>query len=88
MMSTEVQQTIRKTREEKGWDIVRLAQHACLSERQVRQLEGEPGDSFYSDQIRILAAKRVLVRMGWEREKLSQLFTKPIAVQEHKSVKH
>lgn len=73
-MFSEVQQTIKQVREEKGWDTTRLAKQSCLSERQVRQLEGEPGDSFYSDRIRILAAKRVLCRMGWAPEQVSQLF--------------
>lgn len=74
-MFPEVEQTIRQVREAKGWDTQRLAQQTCLSERQVRQLEGEPGDSFYSDQIRVLAAKRVLCRLGWAPEQVSALFT-------------
>ncbi len=75
MVFTEVQQKIRQVREAKGWDTIRLAQQTCLSERQIRQLEGEPGDSFYSDQIRILAAKKALARMGWDRDQLSRLFS-------------
>lgn len=78
-MLTEVQKTIRQVREEKGWDIVRLAQQTCLSERQIRQLEGEPGDSFYSEHIRMLAAKKALTRMGWEGDNVRQLFASPMA---------
>jgi hypothetical protein len=73
MVPAEVQKTIRQVREEKGWDAARLAKHACLSVRQIQQLEGEPGDSFYSEQIRLLAAKKVLCRMGWDPSKVEQL---------------
>lgn len=73
MVSAEIQKTIREMREQKGWDTAHLAKQVCLSVRQVQQLEGEPGDSFYSDHIRFLAAKKVLFSLGWESDKIAQL---------------
>lgn len=73
MVPAEIQKTIRQTREKKGWDAAKLAKHVCLSVRQIKQLEGEPGDSFYSDQIRLMAAKKVLCRMGLEPNQVDML---------------
>lgn len=75
MTPPKIQESIREVREQKGWNTRRMAQHVCLSERQIKQLEGEPGDSFYSDHIRLAAAKRVLARMGYNNEQLNQLFS-------------
>jgi len=46
-------------REELGWAVVDLATRACLSKKQVKQIEEGGTSSFYSDTVKMTAAKKI-----------------------------
>lgn len=63
-MTTEQQATIngdvlRLQREAKGWTLGDLASRACLSVKQIRQLEEGGNSAFYSESVKINTAKKV-----------------------------
>jgi len=50
---------LRMRREELGWALADLATRACLSNKQVKQIEEGGTSSFYSDTVKITAAKKI-----------------------------
>jgi len=50
---------LRMRREELGWAVVDLATRACLSKKQVKQIEEGGTSSFYSDTVKMTAAKKI-----------------------------
>lgn len=64
---------IRLTRESRGWVLGDLATRACMSVRQIRQLEEGGTSSFYSLGVKVTAAKRVASLLGLAPE---QVFVK------------
>lgn len=50
---------LRMRREELGWALADLATRACLSNKQVKQIEEGGTSSFYSETVKVTAAKKV-----------------------------
>lgn len=50
---------LRMRREELGWALADLATRACLSNKQVKQIEEGGTSSFYSDTVKMTAAKKI-----------------------------
>jgi cytoskeleton protein RodZ len=50
---------LRMRREELGWALADLATRACLSSKQVKQIEEGGTSSFYSETVKVTAAKKV-----------------------------
>lgn len=50
---------LRMRREELGWALADLATRACLSKKQVKQIEEGGTSSFYSDNVKMTAAKKI-----------------------------
>jgi transcriptional regulator with XRE-family HTH domain len=50
---------LRMRREELGWAMADLATRACLSNKQVKQIEEGGTSSFYSDTVKMTAAKKI-----------------------------
>jgi transcriptional regulator with XRE-family HTH domain len=55
---------LRQQREAKGWAQTDLATRACLSLRQVRQVEEGGNSSFYSDSVKATAARKIATLLG------------------------
>ena len=55
---------LRKQREIRGWTVNDIAARACLSVKQIRQLEEGGSESFYSPAVRLTAAKKVASLLG------------------------
>lgn len=55
---------LRKQREIRGWTVNDIAARACLSVKQIRQLEEGGSESFYSAAVRLTAAKKVASLLG------------------------
>jgi transcriptional regulator with XRE-family HTH domain len=50
---------VRLRREAQGWAINDIASRACLSVKQIRQIEEGGLSSFYSENVKLTAAKKV-----------------------------
>jgi len=59
---------LRQRREGKGWAQTDLATRACLSLRQVRQIEDGGNSSFYSESVKATAARKIAVLLGLSPE--------------------
>ena len=55
---------LRKQREIRGWTMNDMAIRACLSVKQIRQLEEGGSESFYSSAVKWTAAKKVASLLG------------------------
>ncbi|NBW69785.1 MAG: XRE family transcriptional regulator [Betaproteobacteria bacterium] len=55
---------LRMRREELGWALADLATRACLSNKQVKQIEEGGTSSFYSDTVKLTAAKKISGILG------------------------
>ena len=55
---------LRERREGKGWAQTDLATRACLSLRQVRQIEDGGNSSFYSESVKATAARKIASLLG------------------------
>lgn len=55
---------LRKQREIRGWTMNDIANRACLSVKQIRQLEEGGSESFYSAAVKWTAAKKVASLLG------------------------
>jgi transcriptional regulator with XRE-family HTH domain len=89
-MTTENKATIngdvlRLQREAKGWTLGDLASRACLSIKQVRQLEEGGNSSFYSESVKVNTAKKVA---GLLDVSLDELFNVPESVLEAEAEVH
>ena len=60
-----------KARERLGLSIKDLAGQACLSTRQIEQIENGEMGSFYGAQIKVTAAKKVAKLLGLSEEAVS-----------------
>jgi transcriptional regulator with XRE-family HTH domain len=70
-------EAIRLKREERGWAQTDLASRACLSVKQVRQLEEGGLSAFYSESVKATSAKRVAELLGAD---ISEVFVTPVDV--------
>lgn len=59
---------LRQRREAKGWAPTDLATRACLSLRQVRQIEEGGNSSFYSESVKATAARKIAALLGLPQE--------------------
>ena len=71
---------IRLKRESQGWAIADLASRACLSVKQIRQIEEGGMTAFYSDSVKLTAARKVA---GLLQMSEIQLFGQQLPVVEH-----
>ncbi len=55
---------LRLRREARGWVLNDMATHACMSVKQIRQLEEGGMSSFYSVAVKVTAAKKVGALLG------------------------
>ena len=55
---------LREIRESLGWSHGEVASRACLSVKQVKQLEEGGASSFYSDNVKLTAARKVAGILG------------------------
>jgi len=55
---------LRQRRESKGWAQTDLATRACLSLKQVRQIEEGGNSAFYSDSVKATAARKLATLLG------------------------
>jgi transcriptional regulator with XRE-family HTH domain len=55
---------LRIQREARGWTLGDMALRSCLSLKQVRQLEEGGSESFYSESVKLTAAKKVASLLG------------------------
>ncbi len=65
---------LRHRRESKGWAQTDLATRACLSLKQVRQIEDGGNSAFYSDSVKATAARKLATLLGLPPE---QAFVAP-----------
>jgi len=61
---------LRQSRDSLGWSQGELAARACLSVKQVRQLEEGGSSSFYSENVKLTAAKKVAQILGLSDDEL------------------
>lgn len=66
-------QALRQLRMQKSWDAVSLATQACISLRQLYQLESGETSLFYSQSLRNQAGRRVAAILGARWDNLEQL---------------
>lgn len=71
---------IRLKRESQGWAIADLASRACLSVKQIRQIEEGGMTAFYSESVKLTAARKVA---GLLHMSETQLFGQQLPVVEH-----
>ena len=50
---------LRVSREARGWGVNDMATRACMSVKQIRQLEEGGSSSFYSESVKLTSAKKV-----------------------------
>ena len=75
--------SIRLSREAMGWSQNELASWACLSVKQVRQLEEGGSSSFYSENVKITAARKVAGILGLKED---DLLLRPVSEESEKSL--
>lgn len=61
---------LRLRREERGWALSDLATRACMSIKQIRQLEEGGSSAFYSETIKWTSAKKVGSLLGMQPEEV------------------
>jgi len=52
-------QSVRRKRESLGWAVTDMATMACLSSKQIRQIEEGGLAAFYSENVKLTAARKV-----------------------------
>lgn len=76
---------LRLRREARGWALGDLATRACMSVKQIRQLEEGGMSSFYSAAVKMTSAKKVGTLLGLSAEEVfaqeAQVLTEPEAVE-------
>jgi transcriptional regulator with XRE-family HTH domain len=55
---------LRMRREARGWTLSDMAHRSCLSLKQVQQIEEGGSESFYSEAVKLTAAKKVASLLG------------------------
>ena len=61
---------LRLRREARGWVLADMATRACMSVKQIRQLEEGGVSAFYSTAVKATAAKKVAVLLGLSAEEV------------------
>lgn len=69
---------LRLGRESRGWAVGDLATRACISVKQIRQLEEGGMSSFYSVAVKATAAKKVAALLGVAAEDVFAQHTDPV----------
>lgn len=73
---------LRLRREARGWVLNDMATRACMSVKQIRQLEEGGTSSFYSGAVKVTAAKKVGALLGLSAEEVFAKNAEPAAVEE------
>ena len=73
---------LRLRREAQGWVVTDMALRACLSVKQVRQLEEGGTSAFYSESVKVTAAKKVGSLLGLSADEVFVSSTTPLVEQE------
>jgi transcriptional regulator with XRE-family HTH domain len=84
---------LRLRREELGWTLADLATRACLSNKQVKQIEEGGTSSFYSDIVKMTAAKKIGGILGLPEQSVfvveeSEVLTEEVAAGPVDAVSH
>jgi len=84
---------LRMRREELGWTLADLATRACLSNKQVKQIEEGGTSSFYSDIVKMTAAKKIGGILGLPEQSVfvveeSEVLTEEVAAGSVDAVSH
>ena len=61
---------LRLRREERGWALSDMATRACMSVKQIKQLEDGGMSSFYSEAVKVTAAKKMGAILGLSPEEV------------------
>lgn len=61
---------LRLRREARGWVVADMATRACMSVKQIRQLEEGGTSAFYSSAVKLTAAKKVATLLGISHEEV------------------
>lgn len=70
---------LRLQRESRGWTLNDMAHRSCLSLKQVQQLEEGGSESFYSEAVKLTAAKKVASLLGLPAEQATSQPTPSLA---------
>lgn len=73
---------LRLRREARGWVLNDMATRACMSVKQIRQLEEGGMSSFYSGAVKVTAAKKVGALLGLSAEEIFAKNADPAVVEE------
>lgn len=73
---------LRLRREARGWVLNDMATRACMSVKQIRQLEEGGMSSFYSVAVKVTAAKKVGALLGLSAEEVFAQNVEPVVVEE------
>jgi cytoskeleton protein RodZ len=73
---------LRLRREERGWVLSDMALRACMSVKQIRQLEEGGTSAFYSEAVKLTAAKKAAAVLGLTEQELFAHETAPAEHQE------
>lgn len=73
---------LRLRREARGWVLNDMATRACMSVKQIRQLEEGGMSSFYSVAVKVTAAKKVGALLGLSAEEVFAQNVDPVVVEE------
>jgi cytoskeleton protein RodZ len=73
---------LRLRREAQGWVVTDMALRACLSTKQVKQLEEGGTSAFYSESVKITAAKKVGSLLGLSADEVFASSTPPVIAQD------
>lgn len=73
---------LRLRREARGWVLNDMATRACMSVKQIRQLEEGGMSSFYSEAVKVTAAKKVGALLGLSAEEVFAQNADPVVVEE------
>ena len=77
---------LRMRREELGWALADLATRACLSNKQVKQIEEGGTSSFYSETVKVTAAKKVGGILGLPEQSVFVVEEPEVVVNEAESL--
>ena len=72
---------LRLRREARGWVLNDMATRACMSVKQIRQLEEGGMSSFYSGAVKVTAAKKVGALLGLSAEEVFAKNADPAVVE-------
>jgi transcriptional regulator with XRE-family HTH domain len=70
---------LRLQRETRGWTMTDMAMRSCLSIKQIRQLEEGGSESFYSEAVKLTAAKKVASLLGLSTEQVLSQSARPLS---------